>query len=141
MKVIILCCFIIGGLLSCKKSKETTNASILEGTWEIRAESGSIPTIQYAAGNGRVLRFLGDKYELSQNGVLVKNGTFTIVPDNGAETSTGLVITSGEFAFRIIYDGNTNTPSVFFQISSNRLTIITGFFPTDAGSRSVYERL
>ena len=128
---------------SCKKSNSGDDAakSIL-GTWELSANQTSmIPTIHFAAGNGNKIRFTTSGYQSYSNGQLIKSGTYAVVADGTAEASVGLVIQPGQFTHRIVYDGDNSGNKVFFQVSGDELTTLSGYFPLDGGSNIKYARL
>jgi hypothetical protein len=125
---------------SCKKDR-TMSISII-GTWELRqAQNGMIPTIDYSPGNGNILIFSESGYEKYTNGNLIKSGHYTLVRDVSAEAVVGLVIPSGQFTNRIIFDTDFASSKTFIEVSNNRLTLLSGFFPLDSGSNTSYERI
>lgn len=125
---------------SCKKHLDGSSALI--GTWELRhAQNGMIPTIDYPQNNGNMLVFSESGYEEYTNGNLVKSGSYTVVRDNSVEASVGLVITPGQFTNRIIFDNDLVSPKTFFEVSNDKLTLLSGYFPLDGGSHLLYERI
>jgi hypothetical protein len=125
---------------SCKK--DVASHGSITGTWELRqAQNGMVPTIDYPAGNGNILIFSGSGYEKYTNGNLVKSGQYTLVSDASAEASVGLVIPQGQFTTRIIFDNDLVSPKTFIEKSSNKLTLLSGYFPLDGGSHLLYERI
>jgi hypothetical protein len=125
---------------SCKKDGASSTSII--GTWELKqAQTGMIPTVDYPGGNGNKLVFSASGYEKYANGNLVKSGNYTIISDASVEASVGLVIPSGQFTNRIIFDNDLTSPKTFMEISNNRLTLLSGYFPLDGGSNMVYERI
>ena len=123
---------------SCKK-ENNNRAAGLEGIWELRSVSAMLLST-YPPGNGHIISFTSNKYEIRDNGQLTRSGEFEIVKDMTAGASTCLNIRAGEYTSRIIYDNNINTGKTFFELSGNKLTIISGCFAIDAGSSSAYER-
>jgi hypothetical protein len=125
---------------SCKKDR-TMSISII-GTWELRqTQNGMIPTIDYSPGNGNILIFSESGYEKYTNGNLIKSGHYALVRDVSAEAVVGLVIPSGQFTNRIIFDTDLASSKTFIEVSNNRLTLLSGFFPLDGGSNVSYERI
>ena len=112
------------------------------GDWELRQTSAAMMPgeVNHAVGNGTILKFSGTNYEKYANGQLVKSGQYAIIPDATVEKSVCLVYAKNKFANRIEYDGN-DSDKVFFQISGNKLTFVSGCYALDAGHSSVYERL
>ncbi|HSC38223.1 MAG TPA: hypothetical protein VLD19_10140 [Chitinophagaceae bacterium] len=128
---------------SCKKSNSGDDPSkTILGTWELSSVQASIiPTINYPSGNGNLLKFTGSGYQSYTNGQLVKSGTYTVVADSTAQTSTGLNIAAGQFTHRIVYDGDNSGNKVFFQVTDSKLRLISGYFPVDGGSNRIYAKL
>ncbi len=121
---------------SCKKN--ATNTALV-GTWEIRsAQNGMIPTINYSSGNDSILKFTSTNYLIYSKGQLIRSGTYTIVKDN---SFNALVVPSGQFTRRIIFDGDTISFKQFFQITGKTLTIVSGSFISDSGSKTEYEQV
>jgi len=139
-RTFVFCC--IGVLLlfpGCKKYNSETNTSV-QGVWELRLVSGSFQ-INYPTGNGRTLTFNGNNYEIRENGLITHSGQFEIIPDNTAANSTCLNIPADQYTDRIVYDNNLNAAKVFFELSGNKLTTVSGCFAIDAGSLSEYARI
>ena len=125
-------------VISCKKeSKKQTDT--IQGIWELRKASGSF-SIDYPTGNSNTLTFTGNRYEKKENGQIIQSGEFKIITDLTAGESTCLNIISGQYTNRIIYDTNLNGSKIFFELKGNKLTLISGCFALDAGSRLEYER-
>ncbi len=141
---ILIFCFITC-FVSCKKEspqeKNELSASII-GTWELRQTTAAMnpDETNYLPGNGNVLKFTNASYENYTNGQLVKSGAYVIVKDKTVEKSVCLVIPSGQFMNRIIYDSNYNDNKIFIQFSNNKLTFISGCYAYDARHSSEYER-
>jgi len=139
-RAVIFCCISLLWLfVGCKKYNSGTNNSI-RGTWELRSVSGSFQ-INYPTGNGRTLTFRGNNYEIRENGSITHSGQFEIIPDNTAASSTCLNINTDQYTNRIVYDNNLNATKVFFELSGNKLTTLSGCFAFDAGSFSEYVRI
>jgi hypothetical protein len=125
---------------SCKKDR-TMSISII-GAWELRqAQNGMIPTIDYSPGNGNILIFSESGYEKYTNGNLIKSGPYTLVRDVSVEAVVGLVIPSGQFTNRIIFDTDFASSKTFIEVSNDKLTLLSGFFPLDGGSNVSYQRI
>jgi len=125
-------------LTSCKKENSNISTSI-KGTWElIKIESDRI--INYQPGNGNKLVFTDSSYEVYLNNQRVKNGSYTLIKDPLAEKEVCLVVPANQFTERIVYDNGYNAQKIFVQISNNTLTLLTGCFAIDAGSKSIYVR-
>ncbi len=131
--------------MSCNKNenKKSKSATSLVGTWELRETSGAMsPTVsKFPAGNGNLLIFTENTYELRKNGQVVKNGSYQIVADSTVEKSVCLVFPKGEYAYRIAYDDNNNEPKQFFHVSGNKLGLVAGCYAYDAGHKEVYEKI
>jgi len=130
---------------SCKKDetvKRVTSYTSIVGAWELRqTQNGMIPTINYSSGNGNILKFSNSTYEKYINNNLVKSGHYIIIEDTSAETEVGLVIPSGQFVHRIVYDNDFASRKTFIEISNNKLTFLSGFFPLDGGSNVLYQKI
>jgi hypothetical protein len=130
---------------SCKKdetAKDITNYTSIVGAWELRqVQNGMIPTIDYSSGNGNILKFSDSTYEKYTNNNLVKSGQYIIIEDTSVVAEVGLLIPSGQFTHRIIYDNDFSSHKTFIQISDNKLTFLSGFFPLDGGSNVLYQRI
>jgi hypothetical protein len=139
--VVVIClAAIIVFFGNCKK--DVVNSISIIGTWELRqAQNGMIPTLNYSPGNGNILIFSESGYEKYTNGNLIKSGDYTLVRDVSAEETVGLVIPPGQFINRIIFDTDLASSKTFIEVSNNKLTLLSGFFPLDGGSNVSYERI
>jgi hypothetical protein len=135
MKIVGYCscvltiCILLVSVWSCKKNNNDTPTS-LKGDWELRQVSG-MATINYQPGNGNILTFSDTTYKMYKNGVLSKSGIYKVIKDL---TFNSLIVPAGEYTNRIIYDGNTAATKIFFQLSDNTVTFISGSFAADGGS-------
>ena len=112
----------------------------IRGSWEMREQVSSMRTT-YPAGNGNRLRFADDTYQKFENGSLVQSGQYKIIPDSTARRQVGLELNPGEFTRVIIFDNDTSSPKTFIQITGNKLVLLSGFFPSDAGVQTTYEKV
>ncbi len=128
---------------SCNKDSVAKSSSgSLIGPWELRqAQTGMIPSIDYPRGNGSMFIFSASVYDKYTNGNLVKSGSYTLVRDDSVEASVGLVVTKGQFKNRIIFDNDLVSPKTFIEVSNDKLTVLSGYFPLDGGSYLVYEKI
>ena len=134
----------IGG---CKKSSsESANTSIV-GAWELRQLNGNIGTVNYPAGNNYTIEFTTSTYTTSDTthsfavrGNHRTTGTYTIIEDNSADISTGILIQKGQFTNRLILDNDTSSEKIFFQVANNKLVFLSGFFPADGGVQLTYQK-
>lgn len=128
----------------CKKehSKFIDNSSIA-GNWELQQISGSY-TVKYGPGNGPVVKFTDTSYSTTDKFIIYrtnrKRGHYKIIADTSVNSCTGLIVPSGQFANRIILDSDTASEKIFYQISKNKLIILSGYFPLDGGVKRIYER-
>ena len=141
--ILVLFGLILFFLTGCTKdSTNTINNTSIIGTWELKQEQGGMmPAIDYPQGSGNLLKISGSEYQKYNNNNLVKSGHFTIVEDATVEKEVGLVIPAGQFNHRIVFDNNLSAPKIFIQISNNKLTMLSGYFPLDGGSSVVYQKL
>jgi hypothetical protein len=133
----VLCIF----FNSCKKDtaeKNNTNAAAITGTWELESMYGDVPVINYPPGNGNIITFTDLTYSKYANGGLIKSGHYTIVQDTSVMEATGILIAPGQYTNRIIFDNDPR--KIFIEILNNKLTFLSGFFPTDGGSSMTYRR-
>ncbi|HEV8272364.1 MAG TPA: hypothetical protein VGQ04_13735 [Chitinophagaceae bacterium] len=124
---------------SCKKENKDSSPAGLEGVWELRSITAMLSST-YPPGNGHIISFTNNKYEIRDNGQITRSGEFQIIEDLTAAESTCLNIAPGKYTSRIIYDNNISGTKAFLEISGNILTIVSGCFAIDAGSSSAYER-
>lgn len=131
--------FILDG---CKKDNNlNTISSALIGSWELQqVQAGMTPIIDYPSGNGSIYQFTDTTYSTFANGVLIKKGHYNITMDTTVSSEVGLVISSGQYTNRIIFDNDTLSKKIFFQISASKLSFLSGYFPIDGGSFSSYEK-
>ena len=144
-RLFLLCLFASLALLPFCNRKTATQMNFdpaqLLGTWELReSQSGMIPTAQHAPGNGNRYRFTETTYEQYADGNLVKSGAYRVVKDTTAQTEVGLVLPAGQFTHRIIFNDDPTAAKTFFQLSAGKLILLSGYFPTDGGSRLTYEK-
>lgn len=143
MKKLLLLFFaaILLVITSCKKENKNDGESLtgLEGVWELR-NSKSMLISTYPPGNGHLISFQGNNYEMKDNGQVTKSGEFRIIEDLTAGEATCLNIPEGKFTNRIVYDNSMNATKIFYELSGNKLTIISGCFAFDAGVSLEYER-
>jgi hypothetical protein len=117
------------------------NTTDIVGSWELREEqNGMIPARTHAQGNGNIYKFSATSYERFSNGGIVKRGEYAVVGDSTAGEELGLAIPAGQFTNRIIFDNDSTSAKIFFAITNDSLTFLSGYFPTDGGSKSIYIR-
>ena len=125
--------------ISCKKETVKTKEG-LEGVWDLRKISGSWATLTYTSGSGNNIIFTGTHYEIRENGQVVESGEFEILADATAGESTCLDIEAGKYTQRIDFKNARYPQKVFLELSGNKLTLLSGCFALDGGSRREYER-
>lgn len=138
MYLAILMIFMSCSSNSANKSSKPNKA--IQGAWEMREQVSSMRTT-YPAGNGNRLEFADNAYQKFENGALVQSGAYKIISDSTASREVGLELNSGEFTHRIIFDNDNSSPKTFFQITGNKLVLLSGFFPSDAGVQTTYEKV
>ena len=148
MKQIILSIFCLTAFTTlfegCKKDNSKTNpvnVPSLSGTWEIRqAQTKNIPTINYPAGNGNLLKFTETSYSTYTNGSIIKSGQYSLANDNTAGTNVCLVLPDNEYRNRIIFDTDYTSAKTFVQVTNDTAKFISGCFAVDSGYYYVYIR-
>ena len=78
-------------------------------------------------------------YEIRENGQVVKSGEFEIVADATVVESTCLNIAAGTFIQRIDLKNASYPQKIFLELSGNKLTLLSGCFALDGGSRREYK--
>ena len=136
--IVTVLILLISGFAACHK-ENIVGANDIEGKWELRKIIGSWSTTNYQPGNGNTISFDGDRYIISQNGQIT-SGSFIIVTDPTVSESTCSIIPAEQYTNRIIFDNNSNGQKTFFELSENKLTLLTGCLAVDARSFSEYER-
>jgi hypothetical protein len=140
--IILISCITLG-LSGCKKDKDNDTPDDLIGAWELAETSAAMmPGVtDYAPGNGNVISFKDDKYFRYNKGQLVTEGTYTVVEDHTVEEHVCLVDLHDKFTHRIIFDNNYSAPKTFLYINDAKLSLISGCYALDAGTKKVYRRI
>ena len=130
-----------------KSSKSIDNSSLLVGKWELRQVIGGFGTKNFLSGNGLALEFTDSTYLTTDTtykffmlGNHHKKGYYEIFSDTSVNNSTGLQFPSQQFANRIILDKDSTSNKVFYQVTDNKLTIVSGYFPTDGGVEMTFQK-
>jgi hypothetical protein len=97
-------------------------------------------TTSYPAGNGTVYIFMDTSYQFYSQGVLVKSGQYRIINDNSVSSELGLVIPAGQYTRRIIFDNDSQSLKVFFQLQADSLSFVSGYFPLDGGAFRIFKK-
>lgn len=141
--VVLSICFCISVIFwaGCRKSQNNKIQKIIVGTWELRKTTAAMNpnATTYPEGNGNIYKFTANNYEKYINGVLARSGTYQIVEDPGVSVSVCLVIPSGQYSHRIVFDNNS-TEKEFLQIINGNLSFISGCYAVDAGHTSEYKK-
>ena len=144
MKCTIYAILFTSIFLSCSKSKTFSHG--LYGKWELRANFGGSMAggITYTPGNGTTISFSQDqRYIMTKNKETIASGSFKILTDNSASESVGLVLAPGKYSKRIDFEGYNNqyTPKIFFELTSDTLSLLGGHFPLDYGMHDIYVKI
>lgn len=133
--------------LEAKTKEKLNNSTLLLGKWELKQMVAQVGTVTYPSGNSSFLEFTVSTYSTTNSDYSIfvrgshpKNGHYQIVADPSVNSSTGLVIPSGQFSNRIILNGDTSGDKIFYQITNNKLVILSGYFPLDGGVQLTYGR-
>jgi hypothetical protein len=140
----VLALLVLLVLVSCsskqKMANEASSMFDLTGTWELReAQNGMMPNTTYAAGNGNYFTFTATTFEEYRDGSLARKGSYTLVPDTTASETVGLELPKGQFTHRIVFAGDT-TEKTFVHLRGREMTLVTGFFPVDSGSKQTFAK-
>jgi hypothetical protein len=128
---------------ACKKDHKDDDAgsNSLIGYWELVETSSSwMPATTYPPESGNWISFTGTTYSIARSGQPVQSGTYTVQSDATVNESVCLQMPGGTFTNRIIYDSNYNATKVFFYIDNGMLTIVSGCYALDAGTKAVYRK-
>jgi hypothetical protein len=134
----------IGCLFACtgkqKMAGEKAAGADLTGTWELtEAQNGMMPNAIFPPGNGTQYVFTETAFEQYRDKQLVRKGSYRLVLDTSVSATVGLVLPGGEFPHRIIFDNDT-TEKTFIDVRGNKLTLISGYFPVDSGTRQTFTK-
>lgn len=126
----ILSTFFLLVTISCKKEDLISKSAA--GTWELRQSGGGISgkITSYNAGNGSLLKFTDNTYQIFSDKKLVKSGSYKIVKEKS--------ILSQQEGNRIIYDGDVNTGRIFISIDHNMLYLSADVYD---GEGAIYEKI
>jgi hypothetical protein len=134
-------------IAGCKKSSSEGSSTSIVGSWELRQSYGQVGRINYPAGNNYTIKFTASTYSTSdttQSFMIRGNhrttGTYTIIEDNSAGNSTGILISKGQFTSRLILDDDTSSEKIFIQVANNKLEFLSGYFPLDGGVQLTYQK-
>jgi hypothetical protein len=61
------------------------------------------------------------------------------VLDTKASETVGLELPKGQFTHRIVFAGDT-TEKTFVDVRGREMTLVTGFFPVDSGSKQTFAK-
>ncbi len=121
-------------LFGCKKDEEAQVESLI-GTWELRHVYGvqvAGAPADFEDGNGNIIQFSSDEYQMIADGKVVTKGTYSIVKIDGLE------IDGTAYQYKFVFDGDT-TWNTYFKLSGNTLAICVGSVASD-GTTSTYEK-
>ena len=127
-------------LFACKKEKDALSAEedntpgSIQGTWELKETySGMSPYMQHPPGNGNILTFTDNSYQIIIGGEVRQEGTYSLSNDSVTNVNTcALEAPVSSTPNRIVFDNE-----VFlhrgFSVTSKTLTLTTGCIPADGG--------
>jgi hypothetical protein len=140
--ILVVTFTLTGSFVSCHKNTEIPEQSVsIAGSWELRQVSGGLAgTIDYAAGNGNILKFTDSAYQKFTNSQLVASGDYVIVPDSTVTQSVCLIFPADQFIKRIVYDSNYTGNKQFLQLSADTLKVVAGNFCVDGGLLKIYKK-
>ena len=135
--------------LSCNTKNETVAQTAftgmqgnedISGIWELReAQYGMMPNKPFPPGNGTRLHFTLTTFEQYRENKLIRSGSYLLMADTTASATVGLQLPAGQFNRRIIFNQDT-TEKTFIDLRGDSLTLVSGFFPVDAGAQQVFVR-
>lgn len=129
----VLLIIVAVGLSSC--DKDVLSNTDLEGSWELRHVKGiqiAGMSPDFPAGNGHIVRFVGNTYELTSKGSVPLISSFVLLRDT-------LEIDGEKFYYRLDLD-RPNGMDLYVKVSGKKLLISYGSIASD-GSTSTYVRL
>lgn len=139
--IILLVSVMSGGCEKNSHGRPGTATGDLTGTWELRETSGNIPVKMHPAGNGNILSYHAGGYTWRTGGQVVKTGQFTVVQDTTIVSNVCLLFPEGTYTNRLIYDNNTDTTKIFFEVHGNKLRFYSACYAYDAGHSELYEKI
>jgi hypothetical protein len=132
MKIALI--FIVIIFVSCDKEERLQLK--LEGSWELRhIEGGYRPVnspVDYAPGNGNILKFEGNKFQQTSGTQPGISGTYTIIKEEAKLSGENL-------SYKIDFQSDKNLIDPFFKISGGKLMLYVGDIPAD-GFVSTYSK-
>lgn len=123
-------CFVLLLGFGCKKenlSKENLSKEIV-GEWELRRSTGGMLAGKtYAAGNGNIWKFDGEKFEKFQDNKLVGKGNYSLILSDGNNDGENSLLLEG---LRTLGLSKKNNELVFYH-----------WFVAADGTAQTYERI
>ncbi|OCX53647.1 hypothetical protein BEL04_04960 [Mucilaginibacter sp. PPCGB 2223] len=120
-------------MFACEKQVELPVNSALVGKWAYTGNScnctAESPAPVPASGSNTVLYFTPKSYYNYVNHEVTQAGTYAVVTDTLSYNHQPVT--------RIIYDGNTNAPKIFYKIVNGTLTFYTET-PVASGGTELY---
>lgn len=93
----------------------------------------------YQPASGNDISFTGTHYKIRENGQVVESGDYEIVADPTVVESTCLNNEAGKYIQLINFKNARYLQKMFFDLSGKNLTLLSGCFALDGGSRREYE--
>jgi hypothetical protein len=105
---------------------------LLSGNWELRSSINGLTgaATDYPPGNGSILKFSKNTYQIFSAGQLVKSGSYAIIKEINP-------LTKAE-GHRLIYDNDVNAVKTFAEITEGRLKIFLAVYD---GPAEIYSRI
>lgn len=136
---LFICTLLIAGA-SCKKDHD--NSGSLNGNWELRTIQASItPPLTYPAGNGKIIKFTRNTFEIYDGGQLIRSGQYELKKDGTVRENTCMDYDPQEYNRIIVFDGKTDTTKQFFKVEGKTLRLVSGCAANDGQRNVKYEKL
>lgn len=128
-------------LVSAGCKKDAAARKSLQGTWELRWTGGSWIQLDYAAGNGNLLKLSKNGYEIHKDGAIIESGTYTTKSRGIATGSDCTPEAPAQSGNIIIFSNDPHNIQQAYQFKDNQLETRFGCFALDGGVIRRYEKV
>ena len=135
MKNLFILCIAAALTISTGCDKESPDFSGLQGTWELRhilgVQIAGAPS-DFPPGNGHLVKFIGDTFEMHEQGKLMLSSAFNVKRDE-------LEIDGERYSFKFVYQDSGHEKAWHVKVSGNKLLMSLGSTASD-GVTVTYEK-